>query len=101
MSDPDPSAGANGAPPSASGVRSLGAPAVPLEIGDKKGERGRRDAIHAGGMADRAGARGIELLPNFSGEPGQLRIVEPLRQFQAFVPPIGSDVGGLPRQIDL
>src|SRR5262245_63469249 len=67
---------------------------------DKRESR-RGDAIDTRGLADGARTRGVELLPNFDGEPGQLRIIPFLRQFEAFVPSIGGDVSGLARQIDV
>ena len=62
---------------------------------NEKRERCRRDAVHAGSLADGARTGGVKLLADFMGKTAQLRILEPVRQFQALVPAIGRDVGGL------
>src|SRR5262249_22576715 len=85
------------------GGRSASAPAGPSffqaalspGIRNQKPERCPRDAVHAGSLADGARTGGIKLLADFMGKTAQLRIVEPVRQFQALVPAIGRDVGGL------
>ena len=40
-------------------------------------------------------------MPGLVGKPPQLRVVEAVRQFEAFIPAIGRDIGGLAREVDL
>src|SRR6266571_4342796 len=81
--------------PGASRSCSLPSPFA-LEMRDQERERRRRHAVDAAGLADGARADRLQLLLGLVGEPRELRIVEPIGQFEALIAPIGSDIGGLP-----
>src|SRR5262245_66395530 len=68
---------------------------------DQERQRRRRHAVDAAGLADGARADRRELLLGLVGKPRQLRVVERLRQFEAFVAAVRGDVGGLAREIDV
>ena len=51
-------------------------------------------------MADGSRPRRGELLPGFVGKPGHGRVVDLLRQFEAFVAPEGGDIRRLALQVD-
>jgi hypothetical protein len=93
--------GAAGLAASVSASRSFRTPAITFEVSDEKRERRWRDAIHACGLANGAGTRGAKPLANFNREPAYLRIVQPWRQFQTLIAPIGRNVRSLAREIDV
>ena len=68
---------------------------------DQQRQRRRSDAIDAARMPDRARTMRLQFLFHLVRQSRQRRVVEVFRQFKTFVAPIGRDVGGLPRKIDI
>src|SRR3974377_1559885 len=75
--------------------------AAAANMRDQERQRGRRDAIDAGRMADRARLLRDELLLHLVGKARQRRIIEIIWQGKTLVPAIGRDVGRLTGEIDL
>src|SRR6202035_413415 len=74
-------------------------PALPAQIRDQKGQRRRRDAIDAAGMPNGARPVHFQLVADLVGQSRQRRIVQIIRQSDAFIAAIGFDVGGLAAEI--
>src|SRR5262249_44866150 len=74
-------------------------PPPPLEVCHEEGERRGGDAVEPGGLADGARAQRDELLADLIREAAKLGVVETLRQLQAFVAPVSSDIRRLPGKV--
>src|SRR5579864_7696008 len=77
-----------------------GFPALPAQMSDQQGQRRRRDAVNAAGMADGARPVGLQLVAHLVGQARQHPIIEIVWQSQAFVTAVGLDVGSLAAEID-
>ena len=70
-------------------------------MGSKERQCGRRDAVDAPGMADSPRPMRLQLMADLVRETGHGGIVDIVSKNEAFVAPIGIDVGGLAAEIDL
>ena len=70
-------------------------------MGSKQRQRRRRDPVDATGMADCSRPLALQPVANFVGEAGQGGVVDIVGEHDAFVAPIGFDVGGLAAEIDV
>ena len=68
---------------------------------DQERQRRGRDAIEARSLPNAAGPAGLQLVAGLVGEAPQLRIVQAVRQLEAFIPAIGCDIRRLAREIDI
>src|ERR1700722_19138134 len=75
-------------------------PALPAQMRDQERQLCRRDAIDAAGVADGARPVHFQLVADLVGQSRQRRIVEIVRQSDAFIAAIGLDVGGLAAEIN-
>ena len=64
-------------------------------------QRRRRHAIDPARMSDRARTMRLHFLFHFVRQTGQRRVIEIVRQRETFVAPIGRDISGLAREIDV
>src|ERR1700686_4657975 len=70
-------------------------PALPAQMGDQERQSRLRDAINVAGVANCAGPVPLQLVADLVGQSRQRRIVEIIREIDAFIAAIGFDVGGL------
>src|SRR4029077_680976 len=71
------------------------------QIRHQERQRGRRHAIDAACLSDRARAMQLQFLARLVGEAGQGRVVEILAQDEALVAAVGFHVGGLATEVDV
>src|SRR5579862_8364351 len=76
-------------------------PALPAQMRDQERQRRRRDAIDAAGVANGARPVRFQLVTDLVGQSRQHRIVEIIRQSDAFIAAIGFDISSLAAEIDL
>ena len=67
--------------------------ARPAHIRDQQRQRGRRDAINAARLADRARTMELQLLPNFVRKSRHHSVVDVLAEDEAFIAAIRLDIG--------
>src|SRR6202140_4666964 len=76
-------------------------PALPAQMRDQERQRCRRDAVDAAGVANGARPMHFQLVSDLVGQSRQCRIVQIVRQSDAFIAAIGLNVGSLAAEIDL